>query len=155
MPGLGTELFRRERHLSAALEAADADILSPTVPALAAQARRARALVSAVLARRGLRGGTARALVARSPRHSDSSLPGGMITTVVAVSQDAVVTVTDGGSPGEPGPLGEAGIETDMYAPRGRGAGVAAEMPSGWGCYRSGSQLVTWFQVPVEKVYPR
>ena len=87
-------------------------------------------------------------LVTNSVVHSDSSLPGGMITvTVTSAGPDAVrVEIRDAGGPTLPF-LKEAG---DVAAEGGHGLQLVDRLAARWDYCRDTAGLTTWFVVCAE-----
>jgi anti-sigma regulatory factor (Ser/Thr protein kinase) len=87
-------------------------------------------------------------LVTNSVVHSDSRLPGGMITvTVTGAGPDAVrVVVRDAGGPTLPF-LKEAG---GVAAEGGHGLRLVDRLAARWGYRRDAAGLTTWFEVCAE-----
>jgi serine/threonine-protein kinase RsbW len=87
-------------------------------------------------------------LVTNSVRHSDSRLPGGMITvTVTSAGPDTVrIEVRDAGGPTLPF-LKEAG---DAAAEGGHGLQLVDRLAARWDYYRDTAGLTTWFVIRAE-----
>ena len=87
-------------------------------------------------------------LVTNSVLHSDSRLPGGMITvTVTSAGPDAVrVEIRDAGGPTLPF-LKEAG---DVAAEGGHGLQLVDRLAARWAYCRATAGLTTWFVVRAE-----
>lgn len=153
MPGPVREALHEARHApgTPAAEPADGVAASLTVPGQAEQVPVARAFIARTLASCGLRGDTpcllGSELVTNSVRHSNSRLPGGMVTVAVAATPaEVLVEVTDGGGPGVP--VVRQGA--DLCAEGGRGLMLVAGLATRWGYQRVGGELTTWVQLPAE-----
>lgn len=153
MSGPGRHAARTEAHEPGIAEAAAASGpgRSLTVPGQARQVPVTRAFIARTLADRGLDDETAcllgSELVTNSVRHSNSRLPGGMITvTVTVTSAEVLVEVTDSGGAGVP----VIRDGTDPCAEAGRGLLLVAALSSRWGYRRGHEQLTTWFRGPAE-----
>ncbi|MGH3245114.1 MAG: ATP-binding protein [Trebonia sp.] len=153
MPGAGAKATRSETRIPLAPPPEGTNGLprSLTLPGRAAQVPRARAFIAAVLAARGLCEDVAcllgSELVTNAVRHSDSRLPGGVVTvTVSAAPGEILVLVTDDG--GATHPTVRQG--QDLCAEDGRGLLLVAQLSVRWGYHRGDGELTTWFQIPAE-----
>ena len=83
-------------------------------------------------------------LVTNSVLHSDSRLPGGMVTiTVTASPQGARVEVRDAGGTSVPVP----GDADDELAEHGRGLRLVRDLSARWDYRREDDEIITWFEV--------
>ena len=86
-------------------------------------------------------------VVTNSVLHSDSRLPGGMVTvTVTGTAGTARVEVRDAGGPTLPS-LKAAG---DVMAEGGHGLHLVDRLAARWGYHCAAAGLVTWFEVCAE-----
>lgn len=168
MPGPGTQVTRSQSRTSVApagpesgpetgpeTEPADGPVRRLTVPGRADQVPRARAFIARALSARGFGSEIAcllgSELVANSVLHSDSRLPGGLITvTVTAAREEVLIEVTDDGAVGLPVLRGELVSCTEQ----GRGLLLVAALSARWGYQRARGKLTTWVQVPAEPARP-
>jgi anti-sigma regulatory factor (Ser/Thr protein kinase) len=86
-------------------------------------------------------------IVTNSVMHSDSRLPGGMITvTVTGTARTARVEVRDAGGPTLPSPKAAG----DATAEDGRGLRLVDHLADRWAYRRDATGLTTWFEVGAE-----
>ncbi|MGH3166750.1 MAG: ATP-binding protein [Trebonia sp.] len=157
MPGAGTQATRSEARTPAVPPdaAQDGDEHRLRVPGRADQVLRTRAFIARALAVRGLDDETAcllgSELVTNSVQHSDSRLPGGVVTVTLTLTLGEIcVEVTDDGGAGLP-VLGDG---ANPCAEHGRGLLLVSALSARWGYRRGPGGLTTWFQVPAEPARP-
>lgn len=82
-------------------------------------------------------------LVTNSIRHSDSRLPGGVVTVAALAGGDAIrVEVTDRSGPTVP----EVRDGADSLAEGGRGLQLVDTLAASWGYQQSAGSTTTWFE---------
>ena len=85
-------------------------------------------------------------LITNSLRHGRSGRPGGTVTILVIITPgEILIGVTDDGGPGEPVMHPEGKDGDDGEAESGRGLHLVDRLSAGWGHFRQGHQLTTWF----------